>query len=189
MKSCMYVFLSKTFFLHFFVTNAKTYCFEVQIHKKHSCKKEKKKIRGTIQQLITKTKKVSLRMEKKNLFVHCVCNFSLLFHETALWDVMFDIILCSFHTLLNSSVRLKDWLCIFFSCHSHSEWQCLPFSSVQSYRINIVKSTTTIWQEKQDAKPLLESGFLFSKPRSDSFGHRNLFYQDQKFWSWVYNVK
>ena len=71
-------------------------------------KKKKKKIRGTIQQLITKTKKVSLRMEKKNLFVHCVCNFSLLFHETALWDVMFDIILCSFHTLLNSSVRLKD---------------------------------------------------------------------------------
>ena len=105
----LYVFLSKTFFLHFFVTNAKTYCFEVQIHKKHSCKKEKeKKDKRNHTTIDKKTKKVSLRIEKNNLFVHCVCNFSLLFHETALWDVMFDIILCSFHTLLNGSVRLKD---------------------------------------------------------------------------------
>ena len=107
----LYVFLSKTFFLHFFVANAKTYCFEVQIHKKHSCKKEKKKIRGTIQQLITKTKKVSLRMEKR-IFLCIVCA-TFLFYFMAM-DVMFDIILCSFHTLLNSSVRLKDWLCILF---------------------------------------------------------------------------
>ena len=68
----LYVFLSKTFFLHFFVANAKTYCFEVYKYiKKHGCKKEKK-IRGTIQQLITKTKKVSLRIEKR-IFLCIVC--------------------------------------------------------------------------------------------------------------------
>ena len=62
-------------------------------------------------------------------------------------------------------------------CHSHSHshnayQQCLPSSSVQSYRINIAKALWLwiwlwLWQEKQDTCPLLKSiersAILFSE--------------------------